>query len=216
MPARTGRLNAPSAQRNTEAIRSALENVLADVDLPGGQGRALELASGTGQHAVAFAAAFPQLHWQPSEADPLALASIAAWREHAGLANLAAPVAADLADADWPRAFEPGFDLIFASNLLHISPWEVTVSFLAGASRLLAPSGVALVYGCFRRDGDWISHSNRAFDESLRGRDPRWGVRDTRDVGETAAAAGLAVRAVLAMPANNTAMVLAHHSPSSS
>ena len=204
-----GRLNAPSAQRNQAPIVEALARALADAGHAATPLRALEIASGTGQHAAAFAAAFPAIRWQPSDIDPLALASIAAWRADAGLSNLAEPIRLDLGEPDWTSAIDAPLDLMVAINLLHISPWQVTQSFLAGAKALLAPGGIAFVYGCFIRDGDWVSASNRAFDESLRSRDPSWGARDTADVTAEAARNGLAVHEVIAMPANNTAMVFA-------
>ena len=200
-----GARTAPSAERNQAAIIEMLRGALGQAGVS--RGRALELASGTGQHVVAFAEAFPNLHWQPSDRDDEALASIAAWHAHAGLDNITAPVRIDLGEENWHRAVDAPVDLMLAINLLHISPWAVTQAFLSGAAGLLGEGGIAVVYGCFRRDGDWVSDSNRAFDASLRGKDSRWGVRDTRDVDAEAARHGLAVRDVIAMPANNTVMV---------
>ena len=204
------RLNAPAAERNQQPIIETLSRALNDAGLSGRQLLALEIASGTGQHVAAFAKAYPDIHWQPSDGDGQALASIAAWRNHAKTDNIAEPIHLDLLAPRWTQIIEAPLGLIFASNLLHISPWEVTQSFLAGAKALLAPDGIAFVYGCFSRDGDWVSDSNRAFDESLKSRDPRWGLRDTADVAAEAARHGLAVREIVAMPANNTVMIFAH------
>ena len=191
----------PSAARNTGPILDALAPVV-----PNG-GTMLEVASGTGQHAVAFAGRFPRLVWQPSDADPSARESIAAWREAAGLENLRAPLALDLADPDWHCAIREQIRGIIASNLLHISPWRVTENLFAGAHRLLPRSGVLFVYGCFSRCRDFVSASNRRFDESLRLRNPAWGVRDTLEVDAVAREAGFTTAEILAMPTNNTVMI---------
>lgn len=200
-----GRLFMPAAARNREPILEALRAAL--------EGRApaqaLELASGSGEHAVAFAGAFPQTRWQPSDRDPAGLASIAAWREHCGLPNLAPPLPIDLEMPDWYRRLGPTFDLMVAINVVHISPWQATLGLLDGAAALLADDGLLFVYGCFSRSGDYVSQSNRSFDAGLRRRDPAWGVRDTDDVARAAADRGLALRQVMAMPANNTVLVLA-------
>ena len=198
---------APAALRNETAIIRVLADVLEKAGLREGHHRALELASGTGQHCASLARVFPDIDWTPSDRDEIALESIAAWRSHAGLANMAGPLAIELGSRDWHDAIEPGLGLMLAVNLLHISPWETTVSVLAGASTLLAPHGRLVFYGCFRRDGDWISPSNKAFDETLRLEDTRWGVRDTADVTAEAAEHGLIVSDVIPMPANNTVMV---------
>ncbi|MFN0262432.1 DUF938 domain-containing protein [Tepidamorphus sp. 3E244] len=210
------RLNAPSAQRNEAPILGELARLFGDAGITSGPARALELASGTGQHSVAFAREFPGIHWQPSDVDDGALASIAAWRAEAALPNLAQPIRLDLTSPVWGVEIDGRLDAIVAVNLLHISPGEVTRNVLAGAQRLLAPGGLMFVYGCFRRDGDWVSDSNRAFDDSLKSRDERWGLRDTADVTDEAARHGLKVDEAIAMPANNTAMVFTHQSPSSS
>lgn len=201
-----GKLYAPAVERNTAPILAALSQAIAAAD-PAPR-RALEVASGSGEHAVAFAKAFPDVFWQPSERDPAGLASIAAWRREAGLANLAPPVGVDLLDRRWHEGVEGPFDLVFASNLMHISPWPVTLNLLAGAGVLLGTGGTLFVYGCFSRSGDFVSRSNRDFDRSLRGRDPAWGVRDTDDVAVAAAPNRLALTRVVPMPANNTALIL--------
>lgn len=190
---------APATERNREPIREVLARVLPAT------GTVLELASGSGEHAVAFARAFPALTWQPSDAEPAALASIAAWRAEAGLANLRAPVVLDAASAPWP--IEGGgtpIATILCCNMIHISPWEATLGLVAGAARLGAP--LLVLYGPYLVDGE-TAPSNRDFDRSLRSRDPRWGVRELRDVETAAAAHGFALREMVAMPANNLTVV---------
>lgn len=201
-----GKLRAPAVERNTAPILEVLDSLITETDPP--PRNALELASGSGEHAIAFASAFPDINWQPSERDPAGLESIAAWRAEAGHENLFAPVAVDLDDESWFRQVEGPFDLLATCNLLHISPWHVTLNLLTGAGRLLSGNGTLFVYGCFSRSGDFVSDSNRSFDESLRRRDPAWGVRDTDAVADVAKASGLTVARIVPMPANNTALVL--------
>jgi|FEC22Drversion2_1045045.scaffolds.fasta_scaffold00073_17 hypothetical protein len=202
-----GRLFMPAAARNREPILQALHAAL------GGRvpAQALELASGSGEHAVAFAEAFPQTRWQPSDRDPAGLASIAAWREHCGLANLAPPLPIDLELPGWHGRLGQRFDLMVAINVVHIAPWRATLGLLDGAAALLSADGLLFVYGCFSRSGDFVSQSNVSFDAGLRRRNPAWGVRDTEDVAQAAAVRGLSLRQVMAMPANNTVLVLVRH-----
>jgi len=192
----------PSAARNTEPILAAMRPRLP------ASGRALEVASGTGQHMVAFAAAFPGLDWTPSDPDPMARASIAAHVAEAGLANLHPPLHLDVSDAAWPEAVEPGFDIMVAINLLHISPWNATLGLMAGAGRLLTPVGQLFIYGPFARGGDYLSESNVRFHASLRYRDPSWGVRDVDDVATAARAEGLQMAEISEMPAHNLMLIL--------
>ncbi|MGV3729216.1 MAG: DUF938 domain-containing protein [Sphingopyxis sp.] len=186
--------HAPATLRNRDVIAA----VLADW-LPA-SGTVLEVASGSGEHAVHFAAAFPHLDWQPSDPDPAGLASIAAWRAEAGLANLAPPLSLDAAAPDWPidRA-----DAILCINMVHISPWETTLGLFAGAARLLAPGGPLILYGPYVEPDVPTADSNLDFDANLRARDRAWGLRDTQAVKGAAAAAGFAFAERRAMPANN-------------
>ena len=200
------RLYAPAAARNLDPIRTTLRAVLGEADLT--SGHILELASGSGEHAVAFSDALPGFTWQPSERDPAGLASIAAWQAAEGGANLKPPVRIDLGEQDWMSAVSDRPDVVLAVNLLHIAPWLVTENLIAGAAGLLSPAGLVIVYGPFSRDGDLVSDGNRDFDATLRARDPDWGIRDTRDIRDLAGAHGLAVRQVIAMPANNTMLVI--------
>ena len=164
----------------------------------------LELASGTGEHAVHFARALPHITWQPSDPDPAALASIAAWRAAEALPNLLAPVAIDAASPGWPvdRA-----DAVVCINMIHISPWAATQGLMAGAGRLLGAGDPLVLYGPYRRDGHPLEPSNLAFDEDLRRRDPRWGLRRLEDVAACAEGQGLHLDRVAEMPANNLTVV---------
>ncbi len=190
----------PSAERNIRPILDVLTP-----HLPAA-GTLLEVASGTGQHCVAYATEFPHLTLQPSDIDPAARASIKAWRRTAALDNILPPLIVDLTVEDWDRAVGSPVAGILASNILHISPWAVTQSLIAGAARLLPEDGLLFVYGCFSRDGDMVSQSNADFDKSLRSRNSSWGVRDTVAVDAIARDAGFTEAAVIPMPANNTVM----------
>lgn len=188
--------HAPAALRNREPIREVLAR-----HLPAA-GTVLIIAEGSGEHAVYFARSFPALTWQPSDVDPEAVASIAAWRDESALPNLASPVQLDVTAPSWSIE-RP--DAIICINMIHIAPWEATLGLFAGAARTLAPGGLLFLYGPYRFDGMFTAPSNEAFDQSLRARDPRWGVRDVRDL--EAAAGGFILRDVVAMPANNHSLV---------
>ena len=187
--------SAPAALRNREPIAEVLARHLPKA------GTVLTIAEGSGEHAVHFAKTFPALTWQPSDLDPEALASISAWREEVALPNLAAPVELDVTWPKWPIARA---DVVTCINMIHISPWEATLALFAGAARTLAPGALLYLYGPYRFDGV-TAPSNEAFDQSLRSRDPRWGVRDVTDL--KAAATGFTLDDVVAMPANNHSLV---------
>lgn len=192
------RQSAPAAQRNRDPILAVLRE-----ELPA-SGLVLEVASGTGEHAAYFAKALPGLTWQPSDPSPEALASIAAWREAEGPENLLAPLELDAASDIWPLASAAAMVCI---NMVHISPWESTEGLMRGAGRVL-PAGAPLVlYGPYRRKGHALEPSNAAFDESLKARDPRWGLRELETVAECAEAQGLELVRVVEMPANNLTVV---------
>ncbi|HEX8262192.1 MAG TPA: DUF938 domain-containing protein [Allosphingosinicella sp.] len=188
------RRSAPATERNRGPILEVLRDVLPE------RGLVLEVASGTGEHAVFFAAALPRLLWQPSDPDPQAIASIAAWREQAGLANLLEPLRLDAADRSWPVA---RCDALLCVNMAHISPWEATRGLMRGAGRLLPAGAPLALYGPFRRAGVPTAPSNEAFDESLKSRNPQWGLRDLEAVAAEAALRGLRLAKVHEMPANN-------------
>jgi hypothetical protein len=185
---------APAAARNREPLAEVLREVLP------AEGRVLEVASGTGEHVVHFAGRFPQLHWQPSDCDADSLASIEAWTADSGLPNLSPPVKLDAAGDYWPvdRA-----DAVLCINMVHISPWRATLGLLRGASHVLSAGAPLILYGPYRRAGIPTAPSNEAFDESLKARDPEWGLRLLEDVAAEAEKAGFALDRVAEMPANN-------------
>lgn len=194
----TDRSIAPSAERNAGPIRAVLERVLPS------SGLVLEVASGTGQHAVHMARAVPHLTWQPSDPDPLARRSIAAWREEAALPNLRAPIALDAAAEPWPIGEA---DAVVCINMIHIAPWQAALGLFRGAGRVLPDGGLLFLYGPYRFHGSFTAPSNAEFDASLRARDPAWGVRDLDDLEPAAAAAGLRLEETVPMPANNHSLV---------
>lgn len=191
---RGAKRHAPATLRNRDAITA----VLADW-LPA-SGTVLEVASGSGEHVVHFAAAFPHLNWQPSDPDPAALTSIAAWAADAALANIARPIALDAAAPDWPLERAAA---ILCINMVHISPWPATIGLFAGAARLLASGAPLILYGPYIEPDVPTADSNRAFDGNLRARDPAWGLRDIDAVKVAAAAADFIFIERRAMPANN-------------
>jgi hypothetical protein len=202
------RRSAPAAARNREPLLEVLRAVLPAAGAPG---TVLEIASGSGEHALHFADALPGLFFQPSDPDSESRESIAAWRQHAGLANLRAPLALDATQepTDWPLSgVAPPLRAILCINMIHIAPWEACLGLLAGASHWLGAGDPLLLYGPFRRAGVHTAPSNDAFDVSLRSRDSRWGVRDLEAVSDEASRRGFALDRVVAMPANNFSVVL--------
>ena len=184
----------PAAERNAAPILALLRAWLpADAVV-------LEVASGTGQHALHFAAAEPGWVWQPSEARAEALPAVAA--RCAGQRNVRPPRVLDVLARPWPLDATT-FDAVFVANLLHIAPWAATPALLQGAARCLKPGGVLAVYGPFSVDGEPLAPSNAAFDADLRGRDARWGLRSLQTVQRAARDAGLELAERCAMPANN-------------
>jgi SAM-dependent methyltransferase len=189
----------PSTARNREPILAVLREWLP------AHGLVLEIAAGAGEHAVFNAAALPGLIWQPTDPDDEALASIAAWRDEAGLANVLAPLRLDASvPGDWPVARA---DAILNINMVHISPWAAAQGLMAGAGRLLAPGGVLFLYGPFIERDVETAPSNLAFDASLRARNPEWGIRALDEVVALAGANGLGLAGRVVMPANNLVVV---------
>jgi Protein of unknown function (DUF938) len=192
-------LHSAAAERNRQPILEVLQRWLP------ARGAALEIASGTGQHAAHFAAALPGWTWLPTDPDPACRASIAARRDALALANLLPPLPLDVQSRPWPIVAP--VDAIFCANLLHISPWASCAGLMRGAVQLLAADGRLIVYGPFLIDGVATAASNLAFDADLRARDPAWGLRRLADVAAEAGSAGLELRERVAMPAHN-AMLL--------
>jgi SAM-dependent methyltransferase len=200
-----GRLDAPAFHRNYEAIGAVLKRFLNEHS-----GDVIEIGSGTGQHAAAFASLLPSVTWWPTDFSEAHLKSIVAWREHLGLANVKAPIRLDASAANWAlaeRGLPEQYTAMFCANVIHISPWPVAEGLFAAAGRHLLPKGRLFLYGPFKRDGQHTAPSNAAFDETLRARDPSWGVRDTADLKKLAAANGLRLVELIEMPANNAIML---------
>ena len=192
------RREAPAAARNREPIAEILAGELPVAGL------VLEVASGTGEHAVHFARRFAHLEWQPSDPDPAALQSIAAWREDAALENLLPPLQLDATAAEWPIG---GADALLCINMAHISPIAATEGVFRHAGELLPPCAPLILYGPFIEEGVETAPSNLAFDASLRARDPHWGLRAVRWLDLRAGECGFARTRRVAMPANNLTLV---------
>jgi len=198
-----GRLDAPAFHRNHEAIWGAIAGFMGNA-----RGDVLEIGSGTGQHAAAYALRAPHLTWWPSDILPSHLASIEGWRRQAGLTNMRPPQRIDLTDAAWSWS---GGELtaMLCINVLHISPWRVSENLMAGAGRLLGPSGCLFIYGPFKRDGAHTGPSNAAFDASLRAENLDWGVRDVAELSALAKDVGLSQPEISPTPANNLVLAFA-------
>ena len=196
--------HSPAAERNRGPILEMLHKLLAAT------GQALEISSGTGQHAAHFAGNMPGWVWQPSDAQVDGFASIGAWCAQASAVNVRRPVLLDVMAPEWPTdsaEFPDKFDAILCANMLHIAPWATCAALMQGSSRHLATSGVLITYGPYLEDDVPTSPGNLAFDESLRARDPAWGIRRLEDVTQEARLAGLRLHERHAMPANNLLLV---------
>jgi len=193
-----GSHESPAAERNKQAIADVLARVLPRAGL------VLEIASGTGQHAEHFARAFPALTWQPSEPGSGTLAILAERVRRAALPNLRAPLELDAHGAAPPL---DAVAAILCINMIHIAPWSACAALLVLAERLLAPGAPLVLYGPFKRGGEHTAPSNAAFDASLRGRNPEWGVRDLDEVAAIAARHSFRLAEAVAMPANNLTVV---------
>ena len=196
----------PAAERNRQPILDVLRGVLPE------RGAALEIASGTGQHACWFAQALPGWTWLPTDADAGMLPAIAAWTAQSRLGNVLPPLALDVAAPAWPVK-EGGFDAVYCANMLHISPWTTCHALMQGAARHLAQQGLLVTYGPYLEDGVPTSPGNLAFDADLRARNKAWGIRRREDVAQEANAAGLRLRARHAMPSNNLLLVFGRNPP---
>jgi hypothetical protein len=205
---------APATQRNREPILEVLLQVLPPT------GTVLEISSGTGEHAVFFAPRLQPRLWIPSDPNPIARASIAAWRQQVSAANLLAPIALDASDSVWPieQAELPqalqGLNLqqnpieaIVNINMIHIAPWSACLGLFAGARRILSAGGILYLYGPFKQGGQHTASSNEAFDASLQAQNAAWGVRDLDDVVAVAQAHNFTLTQAIAMPANNLSVV---------
>ncbi len=194
--------HAPAAERNTGPILKILNE-----QLPA-SGRALEIASGTGQHAVAFAHNYPGITWHPSDPESNARATIAARGQQAGLRNLEPPLDIDVTQERWPDTLERPFDAVLAINLIHIAPWAVCAGLLRGAGELLGAGGLLFLYGPYKKDGVHTATSNVRFEAWLQAQNPEFGVRDIGDVEREANKHGLRLDDAFPMPANNFSLIL--------
>lgn len=205
---------APATQRNRELILAVLLEVLPP------SGTILEISSGTGEHAVFFAPRLVPHPWVPSDPNPVARDSIAAWREYQPAENLYPPIALDVQDPRWPIEQNPlprelqRLDLqqfpiraIVNINMIHIAPWSACLGLLAGAERLLPPDGILYLYGPFKQGGRHTAPSNEAFDASLQMQNSEWGVRNLEDVIAVAQTHHLTLVKTVAMPANNLSVI---------
>jgi len=197
-PAEGARRSAPAALRNREPIAEVLAEWLPT------RGLVLEVASGSGEHAVYFAKRFTQLDWQPTDLHREALSSISAWRHTAGLANVREPLLLDAAADEWPVDHA---DAVLSINMVHISPWASALGLIAGAARVLAPGAPLILYGPWLKADIPTAPSNLAFDADLRGRDPDWGLRRVEDFAE-AARESFDLADIRHMPANNLMLLL--------
>jgi len=189
---------APAAERNRQPILDVLRRVLPTAGL------VLEVASGTGQHAIFFSEHLSALRWQPTDASSEALLSIGAWVEEVGRENLLSPLELDVRWQRWPIVKA---DALLCINMIHISPWETTEALFRGAGELLANGSHLITYGPYRLHGEHTAPSNAAFDESLRSRNARWGVRDIEELTDLGARTGFALEEQVSMPANNMTLV---------
>ena len=192
---------APATPRNREPIRDVLRQVLP------ARGRVLEIGSGSGEQAVFFAASFPHITWQPTDADPECLASIAAWMAEAALPNLRPPLHVDAEDRFWTSDSDQAFDAVVSINMIHIAPWEACRCLMGGVARVLKRGGLLYLYGPFMIGNRHTAPSNAAFDDSLKAMDRRFGVRDVAAVAAEATLNGLTLEKQVPMPANNLSLI---------
>lgn len=193
---------APATQRNREPILNILSEVLPSPCT------VLEIASGTGEHAIFFSSELKSCRWIPSDANSLALESIAAWKDTDSKANLESPLLIDVTQTNWQQQLGKGkINAIVNINMIHIAPWQACLGLMEGAGQILSKGGILFLYGPYKRDGEHTAPSNASFDRSLRDRNPLWGVRDLSAVVEAAAAQNLQLQQIREMPANNLSLV---------
>mgnify|MGYP003592963700 CR=1 FL=1 len=199
------RLSSPSVARNRDPILEVLRPLCEARQRDDAPVCVLELASGSGEHAVHFARSLPHVTWQPSDLDLASLASIDAWRLQAKVTNMLPPLRLDATDTWRLPAMGDGahYDGVVCINMIHISPWEATLGLFDNARRALEDGGFVLLYGPYRQGGKHTAESNARFDASLRVRDARWGVRCLDEVTAVAAARGFTRERVVEMPRDN-------------
>ena len=209
MTTNTGdRRDASAFHRNKDAILDVLRKNITAL-----RPRVLEIASGTGQHATFVAGAWPELTWSPSDIDPHAIASIDAWITHSGLDNIKPAQIIDVTSPEWLNgetfdSWAQTYDAIFCANMIHISPWQSALGLVEGAAKRLTEGGLLMMYGPFTVNDAHTAPSNQAFDDSLRARNPEWGIRDISAVQQAAQPHGLELTGITEMPANNMTLIL--------
>ncbi|MBK9265972.1 MAG: DUF938 domain-containing protein [Polyangiaceae bacterium] len=200
--------HAPAADRNKGPIFEILRDFLIDEPFLTKPEVVLTIAEGSGQHVVHFAQNLPHATFQPTDVDPQALSSIQAYVDEAHCKNVLPPLALDVMSDDWPVNYA---DLIVCINMIHISPWAATEGLFRGVARILRPDGYLVTYGPYRFSGKFTARSNKEFDESLRARNPEWGVRDVDDLENVAQSVGMVHEGTMPMPANNHCLIF--HKP---
>jgi cyclopropane fatty-acyl-phospholipid synthase-like methyltransferase len=192
------RQHAPQADRNKGAIVEVLQRVLP------AQGMALEIGSGTGQHILHFARAFPALVWQPTDYDQVSIASIESYRREARLHNLREPLLLEARKRSWGNGM---LDAVLAINLIHVTGWSVCEGLFDGARRHLKPDGVLFICGPFKQNGGFDCESNARLDTFLRQKNPDWGLRDLEAIAALGTARGLLSEQVIDMPGHELGVV---------
>lgn len=195
------RMFSPSAARNSAPLLEVFKRLIPPHSV------VLEVGCGTGEHAVCFAEGMPSLTWTPSDPDPASRASTASWITFKGLKNVSEPVDIDASSDVWGVETLAPFDVVVSINMIHIAPWAATLGLFPGAARLLRADGTLLLYGPFMHNGVHNAPSNAAFDDSLRARNPSWGLRDIAELEHVAEASGLRLAETIELPANNKILV---------
>ncbi|XP_067314308.1 methyltransferase-like 26 [Pseudorasbora parva] len=198
-------LNATAADRNKDPILAVLKTrVKSDRHLT-----ALEISSGTGQHVIHFAEAFPNITWQPSEVEAQSISSIEAYRQYHRLQNIKPPIYLDASQSweNWGGFQAESCDLVVNINMMHISPLACTMGLFGGVGKILKPQGMLLTYGPYAFNGSITPQSNVDFDQSLRYRNPEWGLRDVSLLKTLGQENGLRLDEIVDMPANNKCLL---------
>lgn len=196
---------APATQRNREPILAVLKEILPS------HGTILEIASGTGEHALFFATNFPQLQWIPSDINPESLLSISAWRQDCKTHNLQPPLRLDMMQTNWQRQLiQSDIQGVICINMIHISPWQSFLGLMAGATQILPKDGILYFYGPYKIDDKHTAPSNEEFDESLKAQNPDWGVRNLNKVIKIGDKYNFQLEKTVEMPTNNLSLVFRH------
>lgn len=195
---------AVATERNREPILEVLKQFLPPT------GTVLEIASGTGEHAVFFAPRLPALKWQPSDRNLLAISSIKSWQKYQPSANLYPPIYVDVTQENWDIQVE-NIEAIVSINMIHIAPWSACLGLMQGAKKLLPKGGILYLYGPFQRGGHHTAPSNEQFDQYLKMQNSEWGVRHLEDVIKVGEEQELKWLATVPMPANNLSVILQHN-----